>query len=258
MGSLEAIDQVDEDLNRSERTRAAGFFGKNSEVQWMRKLETGVSMKSPSRDGGSGGALNSLHSDSHQDASFIQKRQLLEKDISTSTMDYHLDNLDIPLIEPCDPFAVPPRELADRYLHAFLTYVHPTFSAIRKNTFTLQYQQFFNNALSPPQKWLAILNMIFAIGCRFSRLIDDPQSSEEDLLYLTRARLLGLHSKILFEHTDLQQIQLEMLVAIYLLCLGQVNRQVPTPNTNPISPPNSLPQTEPTHSPTWRSVLPSP
>jgi hypothetical protein len=223
MGSLDAIDQVDEDLNRSEGTRASGFFGKNSEVQWMRKLETGVSMTSPPKYG-SGGALNPFHPDSHQDGSFIQKRQLLEKDISTSMMDYHLDNLDIPLIEPCDPLAVPPRELADRYFNAFLTYVHPTFSAIRKNTFISQYQQFFNNASSPPQKWLAILNMIFAIGCRYSRLVDDPKSSEQGLLFLTRARHLGLHSKVLFEHTDLQQIQLELLVAIYLLCLGQINR----------------------------------
>jgi hypothetical protein len=228
MGSLEAIDQVDEDLNRSEGTRASGFFGKNSEVQWMRKLENGVGMESYPKYEGEG-ALHPFHPDSHQDGSSTQQRQSLEKDISTSMMDYHIDHLEIPMIEPCDPLGVPPRELADRYFNAFLTYVHPTFSAIRKNTFISQYQQFFNNASSPPPKWLAILNMIFAIGCRYSRLIDDPKSSEEDLLYLTRARYLGLHSKILFEHTDLQQIQLETLVAIYLLCLGQINRQDSTP-----------------------------
>lgn len=67
--------------------------------------------------------------------------------------------------------------------------------------------------------------MIFAIGCRYSRLINDPQStSEEDLIYLTRARHLGLQGSVLFEPTDLQQIQLELLIAIYMLCLGQVNR----------------------------------
>ncbi|KAJ5338940.1 hypothetical protein N7452_005668 [Penicillium brevicompactum] len=204
MGSLEAIDQVDEDLNRNEGTRASGFFGKNSEIQWMRKLESGVSM---------------------QDASTFA-RQPLDRIISTSMMDYHLDNSEIPLIEPCDPFAVPPREVADRYFHAFLTYVHPTFGAIRLSTFVSQYQNFFNRASSPPLKWLAILNMIFAIGCRYTWLVDGPGSgsSEEDLVFLTRARHLGLHSKVLFEHTDLQQIQLELLVAIYLICMGQVNR----------------------------------
>lgn len=216
MGSLEAIDQVDEDLNRSEGTRAAGFFGKNSEIQWMRKLDVGTSMQNPD-------SAASFYFGSNQDAPFAQQPQLGRVN-STSMMDYHLDNLDIPLIEPCNPFAVPSRELADRYIHAFLTYVHPTFGAIRLTTFISQYQMFFENASSPPVKWLAILNMIFAIGCRYTRLVDGPDSSDDDLIFLTRARHLGLHSKVLFEHTDLQQIQLELLVAIYLLCLGQVNR----------------------------------
>ncbi|KGO77091.1 Transcription factor, fungi [Penicillium italicum] len=221
MGSLDAIDQVDEDLDRNEETRAAGFFGKNSEVNWIRKLESGVGIKTPQEH-----MPNSFHTESHRDPVTIQQQQQsLERQIPTSMMDYHLDSLDIPLIEPCDSLAVPPRELADRYFDAYLTNVHPTFSAIRKMTFVSQYQEFFNNKSTPPRKWLAILNMIFAIGCRYCRLIDHPQSTgEEDLLYLTRARHLGLHSNVLFEHTDLQQIQLELLVAIHLLCLGQVNR----------------------------------
>lgn len=223
MGSLDAIDQVDEDLNRNEDTRAAGFFGKNSEINWIRKLESGVGVKSAQEH-----VPNSFYMESHRDpASIQQQQQALERQIPTSMMDYHLDSLDIPLIEPCDLLAVPPRELADRYFDAYLTNVHPTFSAIRKMTFISQYQKFFNNASNPPRKWLAILNMIFAIGCRYCRLIEDPQSTgeeDEDLLYLTRARHLGLHSTVLFEHTDLQQIQLELLVAVYLLCLGQVNR----------------------------------
>lgn len=221
MGSLDTIDQVDEDLNRDEDTQAAGFFGKNSEVNWIRKLESGVGLNSPQEH-----VSNPFHMESRCDSASIQQQQRsLEKQIPTSMMDYHLDSLDIPLIEPCDLLAVPPRELADRYFDAYLINVHSTFSAIRKRTFISQYQKFFNNASTPPRRWLAILNMIFAIGCRYCRLIDDPQSTdEEDLLYLTRARHLGLHSNVLFEHTDLQQIQLELLVAVYLLCLGQVNR----------------------------------
>jgi hypothetical protein len=230
MGSLDAIDQVDEDLNRNEDTRAAGFFGKNSEINWIRKLESGVSV-SPQEQ-----VPNPFHMESHRDPASVQQRQQsLESQIPTSMMDYHLDSLDIPLIEPCDPLAVPPRELADRYFDTYLTNVHPTFSAIRRMTFISQYQKFFDHASTPHRKWLAILNMIFAIGCRYCRLIDDPQGTgEEDLLYLTRARHLGLHSNVLFEHTDLQQIQLELLVAVYLLCLGQVNRSVPFLHSIPL------------------------
>ncbi|KAJ5951688.1 uncharacterized protein N7479_010101 [Penicillium vulpinum] len=212
--------KVDEDLDRNEDTRAAGFFGKSLEANWIRKLESGVNMQSSQEH-----VPNSFYTDSHRDPASIQQQQSLERQIPTFMIDYHLDCLDIPLIEPCDPFSVPPRELADRYLDAYLINVHPTFSTIRKMTFISQYKQFFNNASTPPRKWLAVLNMIFAIGCRYCRLLDDPRSTgEEDLIYLTRARHLGLHSNVLFEHTDLQQIQLELLVAVYLLCLGQVNR----------------------------------
>jgi hypothetical protein len=142
-------------------------------------------------------------------------------------MNYHLDDLDIPVLDDgSDPMTVPPREVADKYFDAYMAFVHPTFSVLRKSTFTAQYMQFFNRPTKPPPKWLGILNMIFAIGCRYCKLMDPSEGSawEDGLIYLTRARHLSLNDNVLFEHTDLQQIQLEFLVAVYLLCLGQVNR----------------------------------
>lgn len=143
-------------------------------------------------------------------------------------MNYHLDDMEIPLREDADPFAIPPREIADEYFDAYMTFVLPLFGAVRRAAFTAQYRLFFERPSKPPRKWLAVLNMIFAIGCRYSRLTGSSRdnSGEDDLLFLTRARLLSLCEKTLFEHTDLQQIQLEHLVAVYLLCLGQVNRYV--------------------------------
>ncbi|KAJ5288286.1 hypothetical protein N7508_011061 [Penicillium antarcticum] len=225
LGSLDGIDEVDEDLNRDDSSRAAGFFGKNSEVNWICKLASGLRVTSPSGNA-TKSTLNSSHPDSHQDAS-VQQRQSPGSVLSTSIMDYHLNNLEIPFIESCDPFAFPPQELADRYFDTYMTYVHPTFAVIRKETFISQYQKFFENMSVTRQsrKWLAILNMMFAIGYRHCRLMDnDHRMSEEDLVFLSRARLLGFDFGVLFEHSDLQQIQLESLMAIYLLCLGQVNR----------------------------------
>jgi len=80
MGSLDAIDQVDEDLNRNESSRASGFFGKNSEVNWIRKLESGVRMTSP--PGRSGSSQNPFNTDG-LDAS---QRQSLERVLPTSIM----------------------------------------------------------------------------------------------------------------------------------------------------------------------------
>ncbi|KAJ5175601.1 uncharacterized protein N7482_001478 [Penicillium canariense] len=230
VGSLDAIDLIDEDLNRNENTRAAGFFGKNSDVAWMQRLEDGVEHRT-----GTGGYVQSLSSGSsagtsQQPSPFgvpaMPQPEKPDRGIPIAMMNYHLDDLDIPVVGDSDPLAVPPRETADQYFDAYMAYVHPMFSIIRKPTFTSQYRQFYSGPAKPPKKWLAILNMIFAIGCRYCKLISPTGASawEDGLVYLTRARQLALHENILFEHTDLQQIQLETLVAIYLLCLGQVNR----------------------------------
>lgn len=232
VGSLEAVDLVEEDINRSESTRAAGFFGKNSEVSWMQRLEDGIEQKTSwpgtrlQSTSGSSAAVSQSQSPLALPA-VLPTLERLDRDIPIAMMNYHLDDLDIPIVShDSDPLIVPPRETADKYLDAFMTYVHPTFSVLRKSTFTSQYRQFFTRPTKPPQKWLGILNMVFAIGCRYCKLIDPGAGSswEDGLVYLTRARQLGLHENALFEHTDLQQIQLEFLVAIYLLCLGQVNR----------------------------------
>jgi hypothetical protein len=72
---------------------------------------------------------------------------------------------------------------------------------------------------------------------------------------LTRARKLGLHPHGLFEHSDLQQIQLELLVAVYFLCLGQLNRYVSCRSivsTNI----DQQPATGHANSPTWLSTPP--
>ncbi|KAJ5389145.1 uncharacterized protein N7496_000213 [Penicillium cataractarum] len=232
VGSLEAVDLVEEDLNRNETTRAAGFFGKNSEVAWMQRLEDGIEQKTSwpgsrlqSTSGSS--AVASQSQSPHALAAVLPSEERLDRDLPIAMMNYHLDDLDIPVVgDDSDPVTVPPRETADKYFDAYMTFVHPTFSVLRKSTFTAQYLQFFSRPTQPPPRWLGILNMIFAIGCRYCKLIDPGAGSawEDGLVYLTRARQLSLRENVLFEHTDLQQIQLEFLVAVYLLCLGQVNR----------------------------------
>lgn len=109
-----------------------------------------------------------------------------------------------------------------------MTFVHPVFSAVRKMAFTSQYREFFDRSGRPPRKWLGILNMIFAIGCCCSKRMELAFASHENgLVFLSRAWKLSMESDTLLEHADLQQTQLEFLeflIAVYLLCLGQVNR----------------------------------
>ncbi|KAJ5109418.1 hypothetical protein N7456_006093 [Penicillium angulare] len=214
VGSLDAVDIVGEDLDRNENTRAAGFFGKNSEISWIQKLEDNA-RKSAAQSSGQGSM------------DFTPEMGKAGKDIPIASMNYHLDDLDIPFVDnQTDPFAIPDRKLADEYFNAYMELVHPFFSAVRKSTFTSQYFLIFDRPSNPPRKWLAILNMIFAIGCRHCRMMNVENSSvyDDEMIFLTRARQLSIHSSTLFEHATLQQIQLEFLVSLYLLCAGQLNR----------------------------------
>ncbi|KAJ5532001.1 hypothetical protein N7494_008553 [Penicillium frequentans] len=228
VGSLEAVDVVGEDLNRNEHTRAAGFFGKSSEVSWIQKLEDSVGQSTSQEMSDSPHLENSEGS-----GDSAPPNDKIARDIPIAMMNYHLDELDIPDVDPqLDQFGMPPRERADEYFHAYMTFVNPFFCAIRQSTFTQQYLQYYNllsdptRKVTPPRKWLAVLNMIFAIGCRHCRLMDHTNSGIYDnhAVFLSRARQLSLQDNILFEHTGLQQIQLEFLVAVYLLCTGRVNR----------------------------------
>ncbi|KAJ0420390.1 hypothetical protein BJY00DRAFT_301573 [Aspergillus carlsbadensis] len=207
-GSLEEIDLVKEDLNRSDKSVAMGFYGKNSEVAWMQKLEDVSGQRAEHGD-------------------FDVEKKASGRQVPMMSMSYHLDDLMLPFSDSVDPFAMPPKRLADKYFHAYMRSVHPAFMVVRENTFTSQYEQFFTKKfVNPPRKWLAVLNMIFALGCRFCKLTGEVKAGDahtDDLAFLNRTRRLCLGENVLFDHDDLQQIQVELLVAFHLVALGQVN-----------------------------------
>ncbi|KAJ5584534.1 uncharacterized protein N7459_004334 [Penicillium hispanicum] len=210
IGSLEAIDRVEEDLNRNEHSRATGFMGKNSEVTWMQRLQR----EAEHRSQGLPGSLEPGQS----------KRQ--DDDLALHAVNYHLDDLDISVPGPVELYAIPPRQLADRLFDNYLRTVHPFFPIINRPLFSAQYRTFFDSNAQPGDKWLAILNMIFAIGAKHAHLIEAPWRGDErdHLMYLTRARILSMNGDVLFSHPDLQQVQVEGLIAFYLLASDQVNR----------------------------------
>ncbi|KAJ5494017.1 hypothetical protein N7463_010104 [Penicillium fimorum] len=210
IGSLEAIDRVEEDINRSENARATGYMGKNSEITWMQRLQREADQRSKGLPGS------------------LEPGQDLKTDdaLAMHAVNYHLDDLDISVPGPIQLYAMPPREVADHMFETYLTTVHPFFPIINKPLFSAQYRTFFDSTARPGDKWLAILNMIFAIGAKHGHLIDAPWSVDEKdhLVYLTRARILSMNGDVLFSHPDLQQVQVEALIAFYLLASDQINR----------------------------------
>ncbi|KAJ5278931.1 hypothetical protein N7478_004303 [Penicillium angulare] len=216
IGSLEAIDRVDEDPNRSEPTRTTGVVGKSSEITWMQRVQ----QEAEQRAQGHPGIMESHQADEEQKEAF-----------SLHALNYHLDDLDISVSEPVQLYALPPRQLADRLFDEYFTNTHPFFPILSRPIYRVQYQAFIDasstpNFTRPGDKWLAILNIIFAIAAKHAHLTNAPWCGEDNdhLVFLTRARLLSMNSDVLFSHPDLQQVQVEGLIAFYLLASDQINR----------------------------------
>jgi hypothetical protein len=125
-------------------------------------------------------------------------------------MSYHLNNLILPFSDSVDSFTMPAKLLADKYFNAYMRLIHPAFIVVRENTFTSQYKQFFTKRfVNPPRKWLAVLNMIFALSyqlCKLTGVVNAGEAHADDLVFLNRTRMLCLGGNVLFDHDNLQQI----------------------------------------------------
>ncbi|KAJ5091291.1 hypothetical protein NUU61_006161 [Penicillium alfredii] len=219
---LERVDHTKEDFNRDETARATGFIGKSSEINWLQNLSKEVNSEQeawpaavPDTDEGNGLLSPTLTPgpEKHGDPWVVSSN-------------YYLDDLDIPTIESVDAYEVPSRETATKLLNAYLTCVHPSFPIIGISTFVSQFQVFFNQtSLKPGNKWLAILNLIFAIAAKYGHLssADWREGEDDHQTYFSRARSLSLEDQLL-HHPDLQQLQVEGLASFYLIASGHINR----------------------------------
>ncbi|GCB24367.1 uncharacterized transcriptional regulatory protein C3C7.04 [Aspergillus awamori] len=195
-------DIIKESLTQNNSTDATGSFGKTPKVSRMQRLKDEAGQQ---------------RSDESADYPHTETPMLL--------LSHDIDNIGIPLSEDVDPYVLPEKDVADRFFSSYMDHVHSSFMVLRRVTFTEQYHQAWFSR--PPRRWLAILNLIFAIGCRYYRFTSKGgggHGSLEELVYLNRACKLSLNENVLLEFTDLQQVQVETLAALYLFISGQVNR----------------------------------
>ncbi|KAF7712900.1 Fungal Zn(2)-Cys(6) binuclear cluster domain-containing protein [Penicillium ucsense] len=154
------------------------------------------------------------------------ERPLVTDDIQMNTAEQPVNTLSWDIPQPIDKHGLPTRELADHLFEQYWCNVHPFFPMINRPLFRVQYQNFWDQGQQPGDKWLAILNVIFAIAAKYTHMIQAPsRGSENDhVVYFNRARLLSLNGEELFSPPNLQQVQLEGLVAFYLLATDQIGR----------------------------------
>lgn len=149
-------------------------------------------------------------------------------EVCVASTNYYLDDLNAPITEQVDAYGVPSRETATKLLNAYLTSVHPSFPIIGISTFVSQFQVFFSQpSLKPGNKWLAILNLIFATASKYGQLTNAEwkEGEYDHQIYFSRARELSMENQIL-DHPDLQQLQVDGLACFYMIASGHVNRYV--------------------------------
>ncbi|RAK89183.1 fungal-specific transcription factor domain protein [Aspergillus costaricaensis CBS 115574] len=184
--SSHCVDCISEDFNKDEVSQATGYIGQSSEIAWIHSLGRDVN------DGTGCGTPKESISLQNSDDSLI------------SASNYHVDDQELPSIERQEPYALPSKDIASKLYNCYLDRVHPSFPIIGTTPFGAQFRAFFNNAnLRPGNKWLAVLNVVFAIAARATVLSMDNGG---------------------FHHPDLQQLQVEGLTALYMLSLGHINR----------------------------------
>ena len=185
-------------------------MGNNSEVAWMQRLD--------------------LQSSKHDQKAALCLDPSFQPLIGNSmaSLNYHLDHLALSNRNAINPFLLPKKELADSLFQLYMENVHEFLPIIRKELFVAQYHQcYLREGEFPGRKWLAVLNMTLAIACAFSRLSDREISPEADEnVFCARARSLSISENVLYDHTDLQQVQAEALMALLFLIQSQINRYV--------------------------------
>ncbi|KAL5048460.1 hypothetical protein BDW71DRAFT_22310 [Aspergillus fruticulosus] len=198
-----AIDFTDEDFNRDEKIQAMGFVGEHSEIAWMYRLK------------------KTLH---HFQQGPLGKD--LDRNYVTK-LNYFLDDTEVVIMDDVDLFQRPLPAAADRLVESYFHFVHPCFPIVNRATFLGQYRSFYSMpSVRPGKRWLAILNLIFAIATKY---VHDPSkdteaSAHDHKIYFSRAWKLSMGDATLLNHPNLQQVQVEGLCAFYLMTVGQANR----------------------------------
>ncbi|KAF7671197.1 hypothetical protein GT037_010758 [Alternaria burnsii] len=233
VGSNYEADILDEDLHKERDSQSTGFIGKSSEVQWLRHLQHDTE-----RDKESLSASESLYvfpsvtpEFSKRRTEILRQHQQQKSKIPTSISTFYLDNEGIEIDYAVEPYKLPTIEVAQRLIQRYMHTVHDTFPVLSQETFINQVRGYYASVTQGTpcdmsETWLAMLNLVFAIGARFSHLTEaDWQADSRDhIVYQSRAQILDLGEPSLAHQPDLARIQVTALFAFYFSTVGNVNR----------------------------------
>ena len=225
-GSTESVDRIGEDLDQGPAAQATGYHGKNSEVAWIQRLKQRTTLAENGEDYAMSSGVGQ-----EEDLATLDWRSISNlKPLYDSS--YHCDDLSVLLPgTQIDAYERPPLQITNNLYQKYIEAVHPSFPIISQKNYTEQYLAYTRRQATPNDKWLAILNLIFAISARYCHLIKDNWGGDGQthLIFFNKARLLALKSEDILGHADLQCVQIYGLMAFYFMGSNQINRYDPYP-----------------------------
>ncbi|KAJ5823212.1 hypothetical protein N7447_005552 [Penicillium robsamsonii] len=198
-------DHTLEDFNGDMSLQAIGFVGEHSATAWLYRLRCLISQPISNPDG-----------------QFEESARP-----SVSSCGFFMDDAGVPPIDDLDVFAYPPQLVADELVDRYFQVAHASFPVVGKEIFLSQCRSFYSNSTTHPgNKWMALLNMVFSIAARHSELSGEQsqQNHSSHTVYFSRAQRLSMGEGALLDNPNLQQTQVEGLISLYLLSIGQPNR----------------------------------
>ncbi|EFW20833.1 conserved hypothetical protein [Coccidioides posadasii str. Silveira] len=206
---------------------SAGYLGNSSVVHWveevMMKLATNK-LVSKSHDL-TPGALDSLAGMADEpslndiESLLVHDCTYFANDITQSQVSGISQSIDAAL-------QLPPKSTAELLIDSYFSTVHPVFPVIAERNFIPQYLS-YRETTQPPNGsclWLAILNVVFAIGALFSERVRMPHEGLDHIVYWIRSRVLGQEPIQMINLPTMEHIQLLTISGMYCIASYQINR----------------------------------
>ena len=202
MDGIVPEDSGDEDGGELPSVVEAGFLGQISEVQWLQTLRSRVQALDTVLLGppDTTAPLSQPPSPTFTASPTSLAATPLEQIALTN---YYLDEEGIKLTDCGNPFELPPEHTAALLFQCFTQTIQSSFPILPPTIEhqLLQYYTLVRNgqAIHCPEKWFALVNLVFAIGAKFSHLVQaDWRADELDhIVYLSRAfQLLSMNDTI--------------------------------------------------------------
>jgi hypothetical protein len=228
-GIVPEVEITDDDGAENTKVVEAGFLGQISEVQWLQSLKCRVQTAEAAFMGPVSPYESKPASPMFNTSSTQLPDPPLQSAMSTS---YYLDDDGIKLADCGNPFELPPEHTAGLLFQCYSRTVQSSFP-ILPATLESQLHQYYNlvrngQSIHCPEKWFALVNLVFAIGAKYSHLTQaDWRADEFDhVVYISRAfQLLSINDTVVVISTpDLSTTQAAGLFAFYYMVIGHVNR----------------------------------